>query len=156
MALRLDLLLELPRGDVQVSVANERRDDLPIGAVIENHSDPSAGTDVGRPEETIGVLVDQSLLRPERLGEPHGDVLGAVMVAIEHGEDLALAREPGGLAVRDLLDRLGKRHADRPQTEKHALVFAREATDRVSGGGLGWHDAPAIDRFEESRSWVNH
>src|SRR6266446_10513289 len=53
--------------------------------------------------ETLGVGADQGFLCPERLGKPHLEVRGTVVMVVEHREDLALPCEPSRLAVRELL-----------------------------------------------------
>ena len=130
----LELRRELPRRDVQVRRRAPGPRPRSNRARVEHHADPAARTDVGRPEEALGVGVDQSLLRAERLRQPHREVLGAVVMVVEHREDLALAREPGGLAVRELLVRFGERHADLPQTLGRRWSPRR---GRGSGGGRG-------------------
>jgi len=56
-----------------------------------------------------GILVDEGLLHARPGRQPDGHVLGTVMVRVHLREDLA--RTPGELSPRDLLDDLGQRHA---------------------------------------------
>jgi hypothetical protein len=46
----------------------------------------------------------------------------AMMVIVEHGEDLARAGEPGGLSMGDLLNGIGEIHADRAQPREHVCA----------------------------------
>src|SRR5207249_5596478 len=97
-------------------------------------------------EEALRVGADQRLLCTERLGQPDGEVSGAVMMVVEHREDLALACEPRRLAVRDLLVGVGKRHADPPQPPDDPISRGASATRTVRCSALlsflGPHQAP--------------
>jgi hypothetical protein len=106
-----------------IGLLDEPRDLGPVGAVVEHDADPSAASDVRRTEVPLGVRLDQRLLGAETGGEPHREVLRPVVVVVEHREDLALAREPGRLAVRELLDRLGQGEADGAQPCERALAL---------------------------------
>ena len=70
------------------------------------------------------------LLLAERRGQPDREMVGAVMVVVELGEELAL-HAPRGLAPRDLLGRLGQREADAPAAARRAC--ATDRGPRVAG-----------------------
>jgi hypothetical protein len=91
---------------------DQPRPHRPVRPPIDPHTDPAALPDVGRPEEALGIREDHRLLLTERRGQPYGEVLGAVMVIVELGEQPS-AYAPRGLAPRHLLDGLGQRQADR-------------------------------------------
>src|SRR6185503_14538381 len=67
------------------------------------------------------------LLLAERRRQPDREVVGAVVVIVELGEELA-AHPPGGLPPRDLLRALGQRQTDRAQPVDRR---ARRATARL-------------------------
>jgi hypothetical protein len=84
----------------------------PVGPAIDSHADPATRADVRRAEEARRVGEDHRFLLAERRRQPHGQVVGTVMVIVELGEELA-SHAPRGLAPRDLLRRFGQGQADR-------------------------------------------
>jgi hypothetical protein len=75
---------------------------LPVDA----HADPAARPDVRRPEELLRIHEDHRLLLAERCRQPDREMIGAVVVIVELGEELA-PHPPRGLAPGDLLRGLG-------------------------------------------------
>src|SRR5207253_932701 len=86
----------------------------PVGRAIDPDADPPPRTHVGRPEESHGVREDHGLLLAEWRGQPHGEMVGAMVVIVELGEELA-SHSPRRLAPRDLLGGFGQRQTDRAQ-----------------------------------------
>src|SRR5262245_26523114 len=134
-----DLLLRLLRGHEAVRLAHELGQPR-VADVRQDHADPAGGPDVGRAEETVGLGRDEDLLLALRRREPQRDVLDAVMVLLEHREDLR--RAEGRRAPGDLLGHAGQREAHLPHALEllsarwgvdldrvpHALVTSRPGT----------------------------
>jgi len=95
-----------------VRLRDELRDLRPLRSPIDPDADPAAVAHVRRPEEPRGIREDHRLLLAERRREPDREVIGAVMVIVELGEQ-APAHAPRGLAPRDFLCGVRQRQADR-------------------------------------------
>src|SRR5439155_3573974 len=104
---------QLLRADQAVRVLASGGYPVPFDIDIEPHAEPPARSDVRRAVEPRGVLLDHRLLHTERRWRPEADDAVVVMIVREHAEDLAA--EPRRFAVAQLLGRLGKRQANRPQ-----------------------------------------
>src|SRR5215475_8565409 len=111
---RSDRLPEPGRRHLAIGLLDQRRHELPIGAPVDAHAHPAAPADVGRAEEALGVEEDERFLLAQRRGQPHREVIGAVVMVVELREELAL-HAPGRLAPRDLLRGLGESETDAPQ-----------------------------------------
>ena len=107
-------LAQSRRRHLAICLLDERCHHRPVGTPVDPHADPAPLPDIGRPEESHGIQEDHRLLLAERRGQPDREMVGAVMVIVELGEELAF-HAPRGLAPRDLLRRLGERQANRPQ-----------------------------------------
>jgi hypothetical protein len=114
------------RGDELVRLRDQRLDHRPVRIAVEDRCDPALVTDVRRPEDPLGLGLDQRRLRTVGRGQPHRDVAAAVVVVVELRVDL-VAHAPGRLAPRDLLGGIRQRHADRAQLldQRAALRGAR-------------------------------
>src|SRR5690606_6684517 len=71
---------------VQVGLAHQPLQRLPIGLLVENDRHPATVPDVGWPEVTCGIDGDQLLLHARLLWEPHRAMLGHVLAFVADGE----------------------------------------------------------------------
>lgn len=72
---------------------------------------PAAMADVGRPEEGVGVVLDEDGLEAGRDGQPDGDTAVVVVVVGKHHEHF-LVDEKGRFAVRQAFAGFGEGEAE--------------------------------------------
>src|SRR5262249_62106059 len=94
-----------PRG-FAIGLLDERGHLRPVGPPVDAYTDPAARTHVRRTEEPLRVQEDERLLLAERRGQPHSEMIGAVVMIVGLSEQLAL-HPPPGFAPLDLLHRGG-------------------------------------------------
>jgi hypothetical protein len=100
---------------VPVRLRDELRHLRPVGPPVDAHADPAPVANVWRPEEARGIREDHRFLLAERRGEPHRQMVGAVVVIVELGEEPA-AHAPRRLAPRELLGGVRQGQTDRAQS----------------------------------------
>ncbi len=121
-------------GDAAVRVFEQRVQLVHVEIVVEAHSDPSSGTDIGRAEESLWSAGDQGALNSLGRRAPQVSELVIVMALHpEHGE--LTADEKRRRAVTEFLGDFRKCQADGPNLAlkidgPHALTLCRLALSR--------------------------
>ena len=137
---------ELGRRDHAVGLLADLADLVPVVAPVQPQRDPSPATDVGGPEEALGLGLDQLGLHAGRRGADEvREVVLVVAVLPQRGEGRLAADEPRRRAVARALGHLGERQADLPQVSEEVLAI---------GGHDGQHRAGLADvrpRWEHAR-----
>jgi hypothetical protein len=88
-----------PGRDLPVCVLHDLGDLGPVGLTVDAHAHPAAVPDVWRPVVTVRIVGDMRLLRTGRRRAPDAKVLGAVVVVVQHREQLLVTNEEARLAV---------------------------------------------------------
>ena len=112
--------------DEAIRLADDLSHLVPVGVDVEVDADPATVSDVRRPEELVGLGVDELGLDTGGRRAPDRDAVGAVVVVVQRAQRRLVADEERGCAVARALGDLGELGTDAPEACERVAVIRHE------------------------------